>query len=80
MKIMFMVCVAILIFAIFTYDKWSYKAWYKRCVKRGTGYDWNGNYYDHNKGLFYNNKTGCVENINYQNLNKNRRKHKMRSK
>ena len=76
MKIMLAVCVAILIFATFTYDKWSYKTWYERCVKKGTGYDTDGNYYDHKKGLVYY-RDSSVEKIDYQNLNKNRRKHKM---
>ena len=80
MKLMFIISVAIIIFGVVTYDKWSYKVWYKRCVKRGSGYDWNGNYYDFNKGLFYNNKTGCVEKIDYQNLSKNMQKHKIVSK
>ena len=79
MKIIFTICIAILIFATFTYDKWSYKAWYKRCVKKGTGYDWNGNYYNHNEGTVYY-KDGSIEKIDYQNLNKNRRDHKRQFK
>lgn len=75
MLIIFIICFAIIIFAVCTYDKWSYRAWYKRCKKKGTGYDWDGNYYDHNKGLVYY-RDGCIENISYQNLNKNRKKHK----
>ena len=62
MKIILMISITILILAIFTYDKWSYKAWYNRCIKRGTGYDWYGNYYDHNKGLKYY-KDGRIEKI-----------------
>ena len=74
MKIMFLICISILIFAIFTYDKWSYKVWYKEGFEKG-GYDCDGNYYDHKNGLVYY-KDGCVEKIDYQNLNKNRKKHK----
>lgn len=74
MKIMILICIAILIFAIFTYDKWSYKVWYKEGFEKG-GYDCDGNYYDHKNGLVYY-KDGCVEKIDYQNLNKNRKKHK----
>lgn len=77
MESMFAVCGIILLLAILTYDKWSYKAWYERCIKKGTGYDINGNYYNHNDGLVYY-KDGSVEKIDYQNLNKNRWKHKMR--
>lgn len=75
MKIMILICIAILIFAIFTYDKWSYKVWYKEGFEKG-GYDCDGNYYDHKNGLVYY-KDGCVEKIDYQNLNKNRKKHKI---
>lgn len=67
MKIVFIVCIAILLFAGCTYDKWSYKAWYKRCVKKETGFDMKGNYYDYNKGLIYY-KDGSVEKIDYQNF------------
>ena len=74
MKIMFLICISILIFAIFTYDKWSYKVWYKEGFEK-SGYDCDGNYYDHKNGLVYY-KDGCVEKIVYQNLNKNRKKHK----
>ena len=76
MKTMFIICIVILIVAVFTYDKWSYKSWYERCAKKGTGYDIDGNYYDHIKDLVYY-KDGSVEKIDYKNLNKNRRKHKM---
>lgn len=69
------ICIPIIIFAIATYDKWSYKAWYERNVKKGTGYDWDGNYYNHNQKLVYYND-GCVEKIDYENLNKNRKNHK----
>lgn len=79
MKLIFIICIAILMLAAFTYNKWSYKAWYERCVKKGTGYDWDGNYYDHNNGRVYY-KDGSVEKIDYQNLNKNRREHKRRFK
>ena len=75
MKIMILICIAILIFAIFTYDKWSYKVWYKEGFEKG-GYDCDGNYYDHKNGLVYY-KDGCVEKIDYQNLNKNRKNHKI---
>ena len=76
MKIIFIICMAIILFSVFTYDKWSYKAWYERCVRKGNGYDIDGNYYDHNKGLVYY-RDGSVEKIDCQNLNKNRRKHKL---
>lgn len=76
---MIMVCVVILIFAVFTYDKWSYKAWYNRCLNKGTGYDIDGNYYDHNKGLVYY-KDGSVEKIDYVNFNRNRKRHKEKAK
>ena len=42
MKIMFLVCIAIIVFAVINYDKMSYKKWYKRCVEKGTGYYWGG--------------------------------------
>ena len=77
MKIMLIVCIAILIIAIFTYDKWSYRAWYERCIKKGTGYDIDGNYYDHNESLVYYND-GSIEKIDYQNIDKNRRSHKIK--
>lgn len=76
MDIMFIVFVIILIFTIFTYDIWSYKAWCERCIKKGTGYDFDGNYYDHNKGLVYY-KDGSAEKIDYKNLNKNRQRRKI---
>lgn len=72
---MLLICIAIIILAIFTYDKWSYKAWYYRSVAKGTGYDIDGNYYNHNEGLVYYND-GSVEKIDYKNLNKNRKRHK----
>ena len=74
MKTMFIICVAILIFAVFTYDKWSYKVWCEEGFEKG-GYDWDGNYYDHKNGLVYY-RDGSVEKIGHQNLNKNRRDHK----
>lgn len=75
MKIMLLICIAIIVFAVINHDKMSYRKWYERCVKSGTGYDIDGNYYDHNEGLVYY-KDGCVEKIDYKNLNRNRRKHK----
>jgi hypothetical protein len=77
MKTIFIICIIILIFSVFTYDKWSYKAWYKRCVQKGTGYDIDGNHYNHNEGLVYY-RDGTVEKIDYQNLKKNRKKHKIK--
>lgn len=74
MKTMWIICIAILIFTIFTYDKWSYKVWYKEGFEKG-GYDYDGNYYDHNKGLVYY-TDGCVEKIDYDNLENNRKKHR----
>ena len=74
MKTMWIICIAILIFAIFTYDKWSYKVWYKEGFEKG-GYDWDGNYYDHKKGLVYY-TDGCIEKIDYDNLENNRKKHR----
>ena len=74
MKTMFIICIAILIFAVFTYDKWSYKVWYEEGFENG-GYDWDGNYYDHKKGLVYY-IDGSVEKIDYKNLNKKRIEHK----
>lgn len=74
MKTILLICIAILIFAIFTYDKWSYKVWYKEGFEKG-GYDWDGNYYDHQKGLIYY-TDGCVEKIDYNNLENNRKKHR----
>ena len=38
-EIMLAFCGIILLLAILTYDKWSYKAWYERCIKKGTGYE-----------------------------------------
>ena len=75
MKLIFIICMMIVVFAVFTYDKWSYKKWYERCVKKSTGYDIDGNYYDHKKGLVYY-TDGCVEKIDYDNLNANRQKHR----
>lgn len=77
MKIMLIVCIAIIVFAVINHDKMSYRKWYERCVASGTGYDIDGNYYDHNEGLVYY-KDGSVEKIDYQNLNRNRRKHKIK--
>lgn len=48
MKIMFLICIAIIAFAVINYDKMSYKKWYERCVEKGTGYDFHGNYHNHN--------------------------------
>ena len=42
MKIMFIVSIAIIIFAVINYDKISYKAWYYRNKEKGTGYYWGG--------------------------------------
>ena len=42
MKIMFLVCIAIIVFAVINYDKMSYKKWYERCVEKRTGYYWGG--------------------------------------
>lgn len=46
---LFLICVGFIIFAIFNYDKWSYRKWYERCVEKGYGYDWRGNFHNHNK-------------------------------
>ena len=43
MKTMFIICIAILIFAIFTYDKWSYKNWYERCKINSKHPEWTPN-------------------------------------
>ena len=77
MKIIFIICIVILIFAIFTYDKWSYKVWCEEGFEKG-GYDWDGNYYDHKKGLVYY-TDGCVEKIDYNNLENNRKIHRRKN-
>ena len=48
MKIMFLICIAIVAFAVINYDKMSYKKWYEKCVEKGTGYNFHGNYHNHN--------------------------------
>ena len=42
MKIMFIISIAIIIFAVINYDKMSYKAWYYRNKDRDDGYYWGG--------------------------------------
>lgn len=43
MTIMFICCILIIIFAIFTYDKWSYKAWHERCIINSKHPKWTKN-------------------------------------
>ena len=40
MIIMFVICIAIILFSVFTYDKWSYKMWYERCIVNSKHPDW----------------------------------------
>lgn len=42
MWILFGIAICIIIFGVFTYDKWSRKASYMRNKKNDTGYYWGG--------------------------------------
>lgn len=39
-KILFIISVIVVVISIFTYEKWSYKAWEKRCEINAKHPDW----------------------------------------
>lgn len=43
MIIMFIICMIVIIFSTFTYDKWSYKVWYDRCIINSKHPKWTKN-------------------------------------
>lgn len=42
MLILFIIAICIIIFGVFTYDKWSYKATYYKNKENDIGYYWGG--------------------------------------
>ena len=62
MKIIFFICITIVVISILTYEKWSYKTWEKRCQINAKHPNWDpfcgSNFFDEDPQWFIDNGYG----------------------